>query len=79
MKVYETAFNSLTCKNGGNHGMKMVKLEKMGLKLDNPRVRHVWLYRSYNAHYFEIVALETKKRNIECSIVPIGVSCKILL
>ena len=74
MKVYD-----MDQKMVEIHGMKMVKLlEKMGLKLDNLYGALMYGYIDHNAGFiFEIVALETKKRNIEYRIVPIGVSCKI--
>lgn len=61
------------------HGVKMVKLlEKMGLKLDHLYGALMYGYIDHNAGFtFEIMALETKKQNIEYRIVPIGVSCKI--
>ena len=79
MKVYEMSFRDMDQKMVEIHGMKMVKLlEKMGLKLDNLYGALMYGYIDHNAGFiFEIVALETKKRNIEYRIVPIGVSCKI--
>lgn len=79
MKVYEMSFRDMNQKMVEIHGMKMVKLlEKMGLKLDNLYGALMYGYIDHNAGFiFEIVALETKKRNIEYRIVPIGVSCKI--
>ena len=78
MKVYEMSFRDMDQKMVEIHGMKMVKLlEKMGLKLDNLYGALMYGYIDHNAGFiFEIVALETKKRNIEYRIVPIGVSCK---
>ena len=79
MKVYEMSFRDMNQKMVEIHGVKMVKLlEKMGLKLDNLYGALMYGYIDHNAGFiFEIVALETKKRNIEYRIVPIGVSCKI--
>ena len=66
MKVYEMSFRDMDQKMVEIHGMKMVKLlEKMGLKLDNLYGALMYGYIDHNAGFiFEIVALETKKRNI---------------
>lgn len=74
MKVYEMSFRDMNQKMVEIHGMKMVKLlEKMGLKLDNLYGALMYGYIDHNAGFiFEIVALETKKRNIEYRIVPIA-------
>lgn len=79
MKVYEMSFRDMNQKMVEIHGVKMVKLlEKMGLKLDHLYGALMYGYIDHNAGFtFEIMALETKKQNIEYRIVPIGVSCKI--
>ena len=79
MKVYEMSFRKKKKKMVEIHGVKMVKLlEKMGLKLDHLYGALMYGYIDHNAGFtFEIMALETKKQNIEYRIVPIGVSCKI--
>ena len=79
MKVYEMSFRDMNQKMVEIHGVKMVKLlEKMGLKLDHLYGALIYGYIDHNAGFtFEIMALETKKQNIEYRIVPIGVSCKI--
>lgn len=79
MKVYEMSFRNMNQKMVEIHGVKMVKLlEKMGLKLDHLYGALMYGYIDHNAGFtFEIMALETKKQNIEYRIVPIGVSCKI--
>ena len=79
MKVYEMSFRDMNQKMVEIHGVKMVKLlEKMGLKLDHLYGALMHGYIDHNAGFtFEIMALETKKQNIEYRIVPIGVSCKI--
>ena len=79
MKVYEMSFRDMIQKMVEIHGVKMVKLlEKMGLKLDHLYGALMYGYIDHNAGFtFEIMALETKKQNIEYRIVPIGVSCKI--
>ena len=79
MKVYEMSFRDMNKKMVEIHGVKMVKLlEKMGLKLDHLYGALMYGYIDHNAGFtFEIMALETKKQNIEYRIVPIGVSCKI--
>ena len=79
MKVYEMSFRYMNQKMVEIHGVKMVKLlEKMGLKLDHLYGALMYGYIDHNAGFtFEIMALETKKQNIEYRIVPIGVSCKI--
>ena len=79
MKVYEMSFRDMNQKMVEIHGVKMVKLlEKMGLKLDYLYGALMYGYIDHNAGFtFEIMALETKKQNIEYRIVPIGVSCKI--
>ena len=79
MKVYEMSFRDMNQKMVEIHGVKMVKLlEKMGLKLDHLYGALMYGYIDHNARFtFEIMALETKKQNIEYRIVPIGVSCKI--
>ena len=72
MKVYEMSFRDMDQKMVEIHGVKMVKLlEKMGLKLDNLYGALMYGYIDHNAGFiFEIVALETKKRNIElCRLV----------
>ena len=78
MKVYEMSFRDMNQKMVEIHGVKMVKLlEKMGLKLDHLYGALMYGYIDHNAGFtFEIMALETKKQNIEYRIVPIGVSCK---
>ena len=79
MKVYEMSFRDMNQKMVEIHGVKMVKLlEKMGLKLDHLYGALMYGYIDHNVGFtFEIMALETKKQNIEYRIVPIGVSCKI--
>lgn len=79
MKVYEMSFRDMNQKMVEIHGVKMVKLlEKMVLKLDHLYGALMYGYIDHNAGFtFEIMALETKKQNIEYRIVPIGVSCKI--
>ena len=79
MKVYEMSFRDMNQKMVEIHGVKMVKLlEKMGLKLDHLYGALMYGYIDHNAGFtFEIMALETKKQNIEYRIVPIGISCKI--
>lgn len=79
MKVYEMSFRDMNQKMVEIHGVKIVKLlEKMGLKLDHLYGALMYGYIDHNAGFtFEIMALETKKQNIEYRIVPIGVSCKI--
>lgn len=79
MKVYEMSFRDMNQKMVEIHSVKMVKLlEKMGLKLDHLYGALMYGYIDHNAGFtFEIMALETKKQNIEYRIVPIGVSCKI--
>ena len=79
MKVYEMSFRDMNQKMVEIHGVKMVKLlEKMGLKIDHLYGALMYGYIDHNAGFtFEIMALETKKQNIEYRIVPIGVSCKI--
>ena len=79
MTVYEMSFRDMNQKMVEIHGVKMVKLlEKMGLKLDHLYGALMYGYIDHNAGFtFEIMALETKKQNIEYRIVPIGVSCKI--
>ena len=79
MKVYEMSFRDMNQKMVEIHGVKMVKLlEKMGLKLDHLYGALMYGYIDHNAGFtFEIMALETKKQNIEYRIVPIRVSCKI--
>lgn len=79
MKVYEMSFRDMNQKMVEIHGVKMVKLlEKMGLKLDHLYGALMYGYIDHNSGFtFEIMALETKKQNIEYRIVPIGVSCKI--
>lgn len=79
MKVYEMSFRDMNQKMVEIHGVKMVKLlEKMGLKLGHLYGALMYGYIDHNAGFtFEIMALETKKQNIEYRIVPIGVSCKI--
>ena len=79
MKVYDMSFRDMNQKMVEIHGVKMVKLlEKMGLKLDHLYGALMYGYIDHNAGFtFEIMALETKKQNIEYRIVPIGVSCKI--
>ena len=79
MKVYEMSFRDMNQKMVEIHGVKMVKLlEKMGLKLDHLYGALMYGYIDHNAGFtFEIMALETKKQNVEYRIVPIGVSCKI--
>ena len=79
MKVYEMSFRDMNQKMVEIHGVKMVKLlEKMGLKLDHLYGALMYGYIDHNAGFtFEIMALETKKQNIEYRIVTIGVSCKI--
>ena len=79
MKVYEMSFRDMNQKMVEIHGVKMVNLlEKMGLKLDHLYGALMYGYIDHNAGFtFEIMALETKKQNIEYRIVPIGVSCKI--
>ena len=79
MKVYEMSFRDMNQKMVEIHGVKMVKLlEKMGLKLDHLYGALMYGYIDHNAGFtFEIMALETKKQNIEYRIVPIEVSCKI--
>ena len=79
MKVYEMSFRDMNQKMVEIHGVEMVKLlEKMGLKLDHLYGALMYGYIDHNAGFtFEIMALETKKQNIEYRIVPIGVSCKI--
>lgn len=73
------SFRDMNQKMVEIHGVKMVKLlEKMGLKLDHLYGALMYGYIDHNAGFtFEIMALETKKQNIEYRIVPIGVSCKI--
>ena len=77
MKVYEMSFRDMNQKMVEIHGVKMVKLlEKMGLKLDHLYGALTYGYIDHNAGFtFEIMALETKKQNIEYRIVPIGLSC----